>query len=278
MLRDEFKERYTTIPFAYYQAHCYDGVKKAVITHYHREVELILITEGSAEFYINSEYRFLKKGDILIIPPYALHRGCTTENTESAYDCICFDPVLLCDESLKNGLESQALSVISTVSASSPDSERLQAYVKGALAACRENETGWELEAVGYISLLFGFLKKNRFISQNSKMSRETDFAKKVMDYLLANISVPITSRNAADALYMNSSSFCRLFKKTFGSTFEKYVLNYRLEKARLSLTGTALPVTEIAFRLGFQNCSYFGKRFKERFHTTPLAYRKNGR
>lgn len=275
MLNDEFKERYTTIPFAIYQAYCAEGVKET-ITHYHQEIELIAITEGSAEFYINSKRYCVKKGDILIIPPYALHRGHTTENVVSAYDCICFSLQLLCDNNLKNGLESQALSINSPVYSDSPYAKQLQSYIKKALIACQKKETGWELEAVGNMSLLFGVLKRNHFISKNFESNRETEFWGKVMTYLLKNASYPITSRDAAKELYMNHSYFCRLFKKTVGCSFEKYVLIYRLEKARLYLTNTTLSVTEIAFCLGFQNCSYFNKTFKERFHITPLRYRKS--
>ena len=274
MFNDEFKERYTTIPFAIYQAHCAKGVIET-ITHYHQEIELIAITEGSAEFYIHSKSYFVKKGDILIIPPYALHRGCTTENVVSSYDCICFNLQLLCDDNLKTGLESQALSINSPICSDSPYVEQLQSYIKKAVIACERQETGWELEAVGAMSLLFGVLKKNHLISQILESNRETEFGAKVMTYLFKNVSAPITSRDAAREFYMNHSYFCRLFKKTFGCTFEKYVLIYRLEKARLYLTNTTLPVTEIAFRLGFNNCSYFGKTFKARFYTTPLSYRK---
>lgn len=274
MFNDEFKERYTTIPFAVYRAYCAEGIKE-VITHYHREIELISITEGSAEFYINSKCYPVKKGDVLIIPPYALHRGRTAEHELTSYDCICFDLQLLCDEILKNGLESQALSIISADRGCSSDSEQLQAYIKKARIACEKNEAGWELEAIGNISLLFGFLKKNHLISQNFESKTETLFGEKVMTYIRQNAFCPITSRDAANALYMNHSYFCRLFKKTFGSPFEKYVLIYRLEKARLYLTNTTLSVTEIALHLGFQSSSYFCKTFKERFHTTPLSYRK---
>ena len=139
-----------------------------------------------------------------------------------------------------------------------------------------KKDAGWELEAVGNISLLFGILKKNRFIIQDRNDTGDIIFGRKVMDYLAKNVSAQITSRDAARELYMNQSYFCRLFKKTFGCTFEKYVLIYRLEKARLLLANTALPVTEIAFSLGFCNCSYFGKVFKERFNVTPTSHRRS--
>ncbi len=271
MFNDEFKERYTTIPFAIYQACCAIGTQE-IITHYHREIELIAITEGSAEFYINSKRYLAKKGDILIIPPYALHRGSTTDNVLSSYDCICFDSQLLCDKNLDNGLESQTFSLIPN---EAPCAKQLQEHIKRAVIACKENEIGWELEAVGNMSLLFGILKKNSFIPQSVENNKETLFGEKVMTFLLQNSSCHITSRDVANALYMSPSYFCRLFKRTFGYPFEKYLLIYRLEKSRLYLKNTTLPVTEIAFRSGFQNCSYFAKTFKERFHITPLSYRK---
>ena len=275
MFDNEFKERYTTIPFAIYQAHCATGTQE-VITHYHGEIELIAITEGSAEFYINSKRYSAKKGDVLIIPPYSLHRGRTTDNVTTSYECICFDLQLLCDKSLENGLESQAFSLVSFISNEAPCAKQLQVYIKRAVIACERKETGWELEAVGNMSLLFGILKKNYFIPQNIESNKEMQFGEKVMTYLLQNSSRHITSRDVANALYINPSYFCRLFKRTFGYSFEKYLLIYRLEKSRLYLKTTTLSVTEIAFSLGFQNCSYFGKTFKERFHITPLSYRKN--
>ena len=275
MFNDDFKNRYTTIPFAIYQAYCTTGVHE-VITHYHREIEIISITEGSAEFYINSKSYSLKKGDILIIPPYALHRGLTTDNTLNSYDCICFDLQLLCDKNLENLLESQAFSVIPLIASEEICAKQLQEYIKQAVNACKSKESGWELEAIGNMSLLFGVLKKNYFIKQAVGNNKETLFGERVMNYLLQNSSRSITSRDISNALYMNQSYFCRLFKKTFGYPFEKYLLIYRLEKSRLYLTTTTLSITEIAFCLGFQNCSYFAKTFKERFNTTPLSYRKN--
>jgi len=277
MLNDEFKERYTTIPFAIYQAYS-KTEKKEIITHYHREIEIIEITEGEVEFYVNSRCYYVKKGDILIIPPYALHRGYTTANEVCAYNCICFDLDLLCDKALKNGLESQTVSIIPLISSQSPFAKHLQEYIEQAVFACKTNQIGWELIAIGSMSMLFGILKNNYTGVQGLGINKETLFGEKVMGFLIKNSSNKITSRDAANALYMNHSYFCRLFKKTFGYPFEKYLLIYRLEKARLYLNDETLSITEVAFRVGFQNCSYFGKTFKERFHLTPLSYRKTRR
>ena len=84
MFNDEFKERYTTIPFAVYRANSRDRVKE-VIAHQHREPELISMTEGSALFCVDAKEYYLEKGDLLIIPPYAIHHGKTSAGEMTAF-------------------------------------------------------------------------------------------------------------------------------------------------------------------------------------------------
>lgn len=275
MFQDEFKERYTTIPFAIYQA-CRVCGGKEVIAHQHKEIELISMTEGAAAFYVNSHPYPMKKGDVLVIPPYAIHRAQTAKGTITSYDCICFDLRLLCDEALKKELEGNMFSAEHLVGGETPDTAHLAALIHGACAACSGNQPGWELEAVGNMSLLFAVLKKNACFSPALQDKNGKDFARAAMAYIADKFAEPITSRIAADALHMSQSYFCRLFKQVFGCRFEKYILAYRLEKARIDLMNTKLPVTQIAFQTGFNSCSYFGKMFKEKYGVTPLAYRKS--
>ena len=270
MFRDEFKERYTTIPLAIYRACCRGGVKK-IITHQHRELEIIYLTEGEATFYIGFESYDMKKGDILIIPPYALHRGRTSETKPTAYYCICFDVNLLCDRQLVSGLEAQAIVGKNLITGNS----ELQDYIENAYLACEREETGWEMVAVGNMSLLFGILKNNGFFSKNTGTDKNASFGKEVMEYIINHYSEAISSHDAALALYIDHSSFCRSFKKTFGICFTDYVLAYRIEKARVYLKNTDFPVTEIAFKVGFNDCSYFCKVFKKIAGMSPLVYRK---
>ncbi len=275
MFKDEFKERYTTIPFAIYRADS-GGRVKEVISHQHREIELISMTEGSADFYIDSHHYFVEKGDILIIPPYSIHRAKTSENAITSYNCICFDLKIQCDMELKIGLEEHTLSTKHFVSKESPHTKQLQEYIENACLACERHEQGWELEAVGNISLLFCHLKKGAYFTPNLQNRAKNSFAQNVMNYITVHYPTVITSRTVADSFYMDNSYFCRLFKKSFGCCFADYVLAYRLEKAKIHLTNTNLPITEIAFQTGFNSCSYFDKTFKARFGLSPLAYRKS--
>ena len=68
---------------------------------------------------------------------------------------------------------------------------------------------------------------------------------------------------------------FSRAFKATFGAPPYQYVNQRRIEKARLMLATTRLPVAGIAEACGFSGASQFGRAFRSIVGDTPLAYRK---
>jgi YesN/AraC family two-component response regulator len=275
MFRDEFKQRYTTIPFAISKGYS-QNVAHEVITHQHREVELIGVTEGSAVFVINSQSYSVKKGDILIIPPYALHRARTAANETTSYYCICFDLNLLCDRSLQEKLETQGTCSNCLIDSRSDTSDLLQRYIEDAFLACEQQEKGWEMTATGNMALLFGHLKRIDFFTPSSKTEKNSNFGKRAFTYIINHYASGTSSRDAAKELYLDHSFFCRSFKKNFGCCFTDYVLAYRLEKAKEYLRSTNLSVTEIALNVGFNDCSYFCKVFKKGMGVSALDYRKN--
>jgi AraC-like DNA-binding protein len=58
--------------------------------------------------------------------------------------------------------------------------------------------------------------------------------------------------------------------------TVKEYVLDKKLEKAKLLLKTSELSVTEIANKTGFPDYNNFIQRFKKSVGTTPLKYRKD--
>ncbi len=274
MFRDEFKERYTTIPFAIHRertAKCIDPI----ISHWHNEIELIELIEGYIDLYIDSQKVSAKAGDIIIIPPCTLHRVVTGENTLTEYNCICFDISLLCDKALAKELEDGMLQVNSIIDRKEGYTPALCKYIENACTACEKQENGWELESIGCMSLLFGILKNNSAFTKIIKNKKEHEFGKNVISYIAENYASALTSHTMADAFYMNNSYFCRLFKKVFGCCFTDYILAYRLEKARLHLINSDTPISQIAYLTGFNSSSYFGKVFKEKYSVSPNVYRK---
>jgi two-component system response regulator YesN len=60
------------------------------------------------------------------------------------------------------------------------------------------------------------------------------------------------------------------------GITLHHYLMNVRVERAKLLLAGDLLSIKEIAFQVGFKNQSHFSKVFKKITSITPTEYRNN--
>lgn len=60
------------------------------------------------------------------------------------------------------------------------------------------------------------------------------------------------------------------------GTSLMRYVWRLRLEKCRRELsTRVGAPITDIAFRWGFNDISHFSRSFKQRFGCSPREYRR---
>ncbi len=276
MLQDGFKRGYTTLPFAYYKEEKKNDFDMHLMSHYHKETELIAMIDGTADFYIGSVCYSLEKGDVLIIPPYCMHRADIYPYT--SYDCICFDLSLLWDKSLRDGLECGNLTVSGYLSKEKNYTTTVNKCVRDAIAARQQKKSGWEMDVIGNLSLIFGKLKEDNFFIKSEKSVPEHQFAKDVFKYIKEHFDLPVTSATVAEQLHINNSYFCRLFKKTFGCCFAEYLTAFRLEQAKHLLINTTNPISDIASKNGFCSFSYFSKVFKEAVGITPSQYRKQNR
>ena len=274
MFRDEFKSRYTTIPFAVYHAK-YDHQKIESISHHHKEIEILTILDGNATFYIDSVSYDVEKGDLLIISPYSLHNAIITADKTFSHYCLCFDSGLMYDKKLSSDLENGDLFITPFISHNNIFSETLTQNIINAYLACQEKKPGWEFNAIGNISMFFGCLTENNLISSPQTNKKNKNFCMHVIDYINKNYENNITSTDISTELFMNNSYFCRLFKKNFGCCFQNYLNVYRLEKSTIILKTTDLSVSEISQQIGFNSISYYSKLFKEIYCCSPSEYRK---
>lgn len=67
----------------------------------------------------------------------------------------------------------------------------------------------------------------------------------------------------------------CRLFKKHLRTTPTNFINEQRLNYAANLLLHSDMDITNVALESGFSNLSYFHHVFKEKFHTTPIKYKK---
>src|SRR5882757_5911042 len=62
----------------------------------------------------------------------------------------------------------------------------------------------------------------------------------------------------------VSEAHFARSFKQAFGTPPHRYLLTRRIERATALLRDTDLPITEIAFRTGWNSLGTFGRVFRD--------------
>ena len=77
-----------------------------------------------------------------------------------------------------------------------------------------------------------------------------------------------------ADEAYFSKFHFLRIFKKTYRQTPHQYLINVRLEKAKMLLQAN-IPITEACYACGFESISSFATLFKKTTGFTPSEYRQ---
>jgi two-component system response regulator YesN len=87
----------------------------------------------------------------------------------------------------------------------------------------------------------------------------------------------PITLTQIAAMLHVHPSYLSRLFKKTEKMNFIDYLIQSRLNQAKLLLVETKCSIDQIAFDTGFGNQHYFSSLFRKKEGLSPTEYR-NGK
>jgi len=95
------------------------------------------------------------------------------------------------------------------------------------------------------------------------------EFVHYTPDSLPVNLSTFITSKIPQDYNYLSN-----LFSEVEGTTIEKYYIAQRIEKAKELLVYDELPLSEIAFRLGYSSTAYLSNQFKKLTGLTPSYYK----
>jgi AraC family transcriptional regulator len=94
-------------------------------------------------------------------------------------------------------------------------------------------------------------------------------------EFIRTNLDRPISLSELAGLNQMDRYSFLRAFKKVFGIPPHRFVVQARLETAKILLRSRRLTISEIALHCGFSSNTHFATVFRRFVGTSPRAFRK---
>ena len=94
-------------------------------------------------------------------------------------------------------------------------------------------------------------------------------------DYLLLHMDNPCTLIELSHKVGINDFKLKKGFKKMYGTTVYDFLIDARMEKAKILLLETDASVHEIAFTTGYKNLSSFITAFKKKLGYSPGSFKK---
>ena len=254
--------------------------------HFHPEYELTLFTESTGKRFIGDHTANFGPGDLLLIGPdlphymrndeiyYAGHihlriRAVVVHFAENFLGDRFFDTPEM--KSIQNLLQRSG--------------RGLHIYGETQEEVAPKMEKLLHLEGYERLRCLLDILHLIAYSDKVSVLSSQGfqhTFSKEdavrinmVYNFLLQHFSEPISLTDAAELINMNTSAFCKFFKKRTGKTFSQALNEIRIGHACKLMIEQGVSVSEVCYQSGYNSLSYFNRRFKLITNYSPLAYRR---
>ena len=250
------------------------------VSHWHNDLEFILILEGEMFYDVNGQKIPLQTGEGIFVNSRSFHYGYSDTHTECLFLCILLSPLLLSANTyfVENCLNPLIQNLHFSYQKLNP-SVQWQNAVLGDLAILYEKNR----DSIQPFITLEKTVHIFRLLSEN--MNCLPDYDKDAEDILILTAMIGYVQKNYSQKIFLkdisSAGNCCKtkctsLFRKYLNTSPMIYLNRYRLEKSVSLLRNTAMSVTEVAYTCGFSNSSYFCEIFHRYYHITPGKFRSS--
>lgn len=112
-------------------------------------------------------------------------------------------------------------------------------------------------------------------MEQMEKHSVSDDPVTVTKKYIEQHLSENLELQKIADQVFLNQDYLTRIFKQSTGVSVKSYIVNCRMERAKLLLQTSRLPIADVAYQVGYYNYASFNRAFKKYSGTSPQGFRQ---
>lgn len=245
--------------------------------HWHSEIEMLYVKNGAISVTVEERKYILNRGDIIFIEPERVHTV-SPFLLPLEYDAAVFSASALSLNSEHFFGKDIIMPIINgnfefsgIIDSSFKDYDKLKSHVETLLNK-ESSKTAVFASLVGIISLIYD----DEYIKKSSRqISKYSSDIKKCLMFIDENYNRKIKLSELSGLIHVSENYFCGYFKKYTGITPFEQINETRVKKAAAFLSDWDLTVSEIAVKCGFENLSYFTRKFKSIIGCTPIEYRK---
>ena len=254
--------------------------------HGHDYMEFMYVYSGCVTHLIGAEKISLRGGDILFLNRHIRHSVLRTEQSDIGFNFIVSNDFL---KYIFHNVQNNPIMSEFLTRNFAPDGEGEYLYFRtegnfpirnlmdNLIYAVVKHTPDDSTILTQIVSLLFSYLAyySDTLCNGLRVTSPETRLKQAVSAYIEERYT-NATLAELSKKLGYSEEYLSRRIALLFGKTFQKLLIEKRLNVAERLLTETKLSVAEIIETIGYENQSHFHRLFKQAFGCTPFRYRQN--
>lgn len=253
--------------------------------HCHNYIEIMYVCSGSITHLIDGRQTVvLKQGELLFLSCHAFHAIEEADKNDVAVNLIVlpqfFDTAFemmdgnnALSQFISDNLQSKG-SAISYLHFKVSDVLPVQNLIENLIySIIHKTPNRKNINQITMGLLLLQLLNQTEQID----LPESPDYDNKLVIAILREIEENYqnaTLTALASDLHQTVFRLSKLVSQTTGRTFKQILQEKRFSKALQLLISTRLSVSDIAAYVGYENTSYFHRKFSEKFNMSPAKYR----
>ena len=260
-------------------------MQRSHASHDHDFYELVIVEAGNGVHDMDEGSTSIGPGSAFVIPPGVFH------GYRNASDLVIWNVLILADTLRTVTRPIRSMAGVHALLRIEPDlrsrgretsagamlalsAAGLKRGIAMATAIAKELQSrspGWEAMCASELTQLFVHLARE--IELHEGASRLMGVARALTE-IESRYGSELPLAELATVADLSERTLLRRFREATGRSPNRYLLEYRIERACELLTSTALPITSIAFDVGIPDSSYFSRLFKRETGCAPREYR----
>ena len=226
------------------------------------------VVDGQGKLCMHGKEYFMQGGEAFVIYPQELAYYEADETNPWRYLWVIFDG-------------PKAEEILRSIGITEEQPMLYPAESSAEILVCMENllyECEQEYQTIGNFYMLLQTMKRC-IEAVEKKLPPQQDYVEKIKRYIEYRYAEDVKVSELAEHCGLNRSYMTKCFTEDTGLSPKEYLMQYRMKKAKELLKNSELPVSNVAYTVGYSDPLAFSKMFRKREGVSPLEYReKNGR
>lgn len=250
--------------------------------HRHDATEILVFLEGEVEFFCEGQTYSLKRGDVVVIPPYAVHQA-IVKNFDAYKRIIVsvsehlMDDFMSSSPSMKENVVNQKMQGSYLLHLHAKNFQ----HITSSLQEIHQKIINGEKNNSFSINYLFFQVLQDIFDPAGSipNLSNKNELEPRfvsILEYIESHLTEPDLSLDkVSDYFHLNKYYFSHYFTKNMNIPFYRYVSLKRLSYAVTMIKQNQISIERISLKCGFPDYSSFYRLFKKEYNLSPKKLQK---